>query len=333
MAEFRRAQFDDELIKSKLAYDEKHGIKLGINVIDDVFGAVLPSDIVILGAKTGSGKSDLCAQIAENVGSQNKNVYMFALEAEAKEVELRIIFKEMSRLNLILPQEKKIYKLNYKLWRVNHSRYGLRGESLRKQAILDVNKRIGSLWLYYRDGSFEIKDFVRAVMSVNKKADLIILDHIHYFDFKGSDQNKELGDAIKKIRDIALLNEVPIIVVAHLRKEQQSQDDKLMPTIDDFHGSSDLSKIGTKGVILAPGGIEEDETDGCYYSKTLFSFPKFRMESQAHRYIFLNRYNLSSQAYEAAYRVFEFKNNTSSFLSKMINYEILKSKLFWLGGK
>lgn len=332
MAEFKPAKFDDAEIKRKLLTDERKLIPFGVKILDDVFGGILPSDVVLVGARTGAGKTHLVTHIAENANSLGKNVYMFALEAERLEVELRATFKEMVRINATLDGDNRVYNLDYKLWRINSSRYGLRGETLRKHAIEALRTRGASFNVYYRDKSFTIKDFTRAAMDVHQKSDLIITDHIHYFDLFSDNENKEIGGAIKKMRDIAQLTDVPNILVAHLRKEQQGAEAKLIPSIHDFHGSSDLSKICTKAIILAPGGMERSP-DGQIISKTLIHCNKFRIEGNVEKYIFVARFNVNDKEYDDDYSIYEFKQNNIKYLTKMKDHEVNPQHLHWLGSK
>jgi replicative DNA helicase len=314
---FKSGEVSKQEIMDKITNDSHTRIFTGVRLIDDVWGGILKNDIVLLGAKTGVGKTELASQIALNNTLIDKNVYMFALEAEHNEIQMRILYS-------IMVEKAKIHnpraKYNFKHWRLGKYRDL---NSYYDDALEQVN-HFKNFNIFYRSGDFGITEFVRETMAVKEKADLIIVDHIHYFDLDGKDQNKELSDAIKKIRDVALLTGVPMIVLAHLRKSANVQY-KLVPDLDDFHGSSDLTKVCTKGLIISPG-----PTDGDRLAQTLFFFPKFRGFSQPSRFLFKADYDIYQNRYLDTYNIYNFKYNNISF--KFAENLVDPEEISWLGG-
>lgn len=312
---FKSAKVSRDEILGKLEEAKTRAVFTGVQVIDDVFGGILPSDMVLLGAKTGVGKTALVAQIALFNTMRKKNVYMYALEAEDGEIQMRILYERIVQKATSINPRKKY---NYKHWRLG------RYPELKcyYDECLEELDHFGSFNIFYRKREFGVDEFVKETMSIKNKADLIIIDHIHYFDLDGSNENKSLSDAIKKIRDIAQITRVPIVIVAHLRKAQ-SNEFKLMPSIDDFHGSSDLSKVCTKGVILAPGSQHGD------YNQTLFSFPKFRGFSAPSKFLFRCNYDIYRNQYASTYTIHKFRyNNVKLNLEENL---VDPEDLSWLG--
>ncbi len=284
----------------------------GVKVIDDVFGGVKKNDVILVGARTGIGKTELISDMAMNASHQGRRVHIFSLESENQEVEMRMAFKKISQMT-----SKKIY---YKKWYDNQYP---ELEHLYEKALDEINK--SNINVYYREKNFDLKEFMRNTMLVSGNTDLIIIDHIHYFDFDGRNENKELSDAIKAIRDIGLLISTPVILVAHLRKEFGSgKTQKLIPEIDDFHGSSDLSKVCTKAILLTSRATRSPSI-----SKTFFHFPKFRQFGAARNYLFACDYDLTKNKYSDNYTVFHFKRNDIEQLNNL--EEVPKEDLGWLG--
>jgi hypothetical protein len=94
------------------------------------------------------------------------------------------------------------------------------------------------------------------------------------------------------VRTLAIEQQKPIILVAHLRKRDK-QNDEIAAGLDEFHGSSDLYKIATRVVTLAPGGPDQD---GNY--KTFFRIPKNRIDGGVTRYLGLEFFNPKKGFYE-----------------------------------
>ena len=82
--------------------------------------------------------------------------------------------------------------------------------------------------------------------------DLVILDHIHYVDLDAKDVNGALKAVIMKLGDLARETGVPIVIVAHLKKNQLGKGKPLTPSLEDFHGSAELGRVAKTCIILAP---------------------------------------------------------------------------------
>ena len=104
---------------------------------------------------------------------------------------------------------------------------------------------------YYRvQGDFGAEDLEREVYAVRNDADLIVVDHLHYMDLDDDEnENRAMKLLVKKLRDLALVVGIPIVVVAHLRK---GTGRPLIPSLEDFHGSSDIVKIATTAILFGP---------------------------------------------------------------------------------
>jgi hypothetical protein len=222
-----------------------------VSFLDDCLRSILPNDLILLGAATGAGKTELARLIATANASYGKRVYFFALEAERNEIERRIKFSiiadlvEQNELQLRAP-------FNYRDW--------YRGEFEGQLATLSLNEEAekifaetfrGRFFTYYRGKHFDGANVKRHFLAIQDQADLIVLDHLHYVDVDDENENRGLKETIKTIRNAALDVGKPVILVAHLRK-RDLRDKRLVPAIDEFHGSSDVAKICTHAIVLAP---------------------------------------------------------------------------------
>lgn len=81
-------------------------------------------------------------------------------------------------------------------------------------------------------------DFLKTLEGMNEKH-ILIVDHLHYFarGTKGATEN--MDELVANMQMVAKKLEIPIIVVAHLRK--LNKDNK--PTLDDLKDSSSLAQI------------------------------------------------------------------------------------------
>jgi hypothetical protein len=214
--------------------------------LDDYCCGIHPTDLIICSAASGAGKTTLGTLLAEEAAVTGKRVYLFALEAHRNEMELRMLYREMQSLAGAVHASKQIP--SFTQWMYGRGQLNPEWE---KQARDRLAKFTETLFTYYRRDSFSSADITRTFNEAADEGDLIILDHLHYVDTDGKNENHELKQIVKAIRDVALAREVPVIVMAHLRKRDRTGR-QLIPTTDDIHGSSDVTKVATKVVMLAP---------------------------------------------------------------------------------
>jgi hypothetical protein len=184
-------------------------LPFGVAFLDDSLRSILPHDLILLGAATGAGKTEL---------------------AERQNWE-------------------GLRGMNYPDW------YRGRCNAITRLVDADAERIIRekrkTLFTYYRGSRFDHAEIKRLFLAIQSQADLIILDHLHYVDIEDENENRGFKQTIKMIRDVALGIGRPVILIAHLRKRDQRLK-TLVPHIDDFHGSSDIAKVVTHAVMLAP---------------------------------------------------------------------------------
>lgn len=224
--------------------------------LDDVLRAILPHDLVLLGAPSGMGKTDLALAIAMNNAMHERRVAYFALEAEPLELERRVKFSWLSTeaYKRNLPGK---HELNYTDWYLGKCEeiVGSLGDECDRWFLATL----GGLRTFYRGQRFDKGDLRKSVEMVHEHVDLIVVDHLHYVDNDEDERNEHsaIGETTKTIRDVSLVIGKPILLVAHLRKRDPRLK-TLMPTIDDFHGSSNITKIATQVITLGPASPAVD---------------------------------------------------------------------------
>lgn len=261
---------------TRRAAENADGLTYGISYLNDALIKIRAHDLIVLGARPGAGKTEAAKMIAEHNARLNKRVFFFALEAEEDEIERRIKFGMISRRYIDDHPGIDREVINYPDW--------LMGNLEQELSYLDdwaeerFEKELSTLETFYRvRDDFRVEDLDREVMRVHKEADLIIIDHLHYVDTNHDDENAEMNKLMKKLRDLAIALGVPILCVAHLRKNK-GKAQSLVPDFDDFHGSSAISKIATVGIILAPATGATGGVDGrCIGEPTFMRIVKCRV--------------------------------------------------------
>lgn len=214
--------------------------------LDDCLRALLPHDLVLIGAPSGIGKTDLALGIAASNAAIGRRVHYFALEAEERELERRTKFSMLSR-EAYRTKHASASDMNYADWLLGKCEHVC--GALNAEIDAAIAKNLGTMWTFYRGASFTAQDLKREILDVHAGTDLILVDHLHYIDSDDENEQKSLGDTVKTIRDVSLRIGKPVILVAHLRKRDQRAK-QVISTLDDFHGSSNVVKICTQAVTI-----------------------------------------------------------------------------------
>lgn len=278
--------------------DAQNILPYGISVLDAPLGGIMPKDLIILGSETGSGKSSAVANIALANGQVGSNPYVFSLEAQENEIEMRIKYSLISR---------EYYRgvwhqpISYRLWvqgKVDHLLKPI--ERMKETEFRNAVK--GMKTLYRTSGDFTLENLDQKIQEIRHDAGLIIIDHLHYIDFDDKmEENQAYTRITKRIRDTVLDYSIPNITVAHLRKLQQGKSSTLVPHLADFHGTSNISKIATVCIMLARAEDQPSTAPGM--SPTYIRIVKSRLDGSLVRYTNLIEYDTRTNLFQPNYRV------------------------------
>lgn len=275
--------------KSEIQYH--HGF------LDDLLRGIAANDLIVLGAETGAGKTEFARAVAASNAKRGKRVYYFALEAEDREIERRtkysILHGLMGRENT--PRRDEV---NYPDWYRGKCE-DIIGDALDEKADRALAIEYQTLHTYYRGSKFDHEDIRRLFLAIQTDADLIVLDHLHYVDIEDENENRGFKKTVKMIRDVALGIGRPVILVVHLRK-RDIRSKSIVPDIEMIHGSSDIAKICTRAIMLAPA--RSMPSDDSSIANTFFYVPKDRVGG-ATGLVALCEFNRRLRAYGPRYRL------------------------------
>lgn len=273
----------------------KRKLNWGVSYLDDATMGIFANDLVLLGAPPGVGKTDLALNIALTNILDGKHIHFIALEAHTFEIERRLKYKYFCNLFFTDPDRPRLSgPMNYKSWvlgvfSAELEKYMSETEKFCSEAYTD-------LFTLYKQKTFGVEELIEQVNFVSDETDLVIVDHAHYFDWDGDD-NRALKEIVHTARDLTQETAKPIILVAHLRKRDKAQKE-LCPGMDDFHGSSELVKVATKCVTIAPGPAT---ADGKFV--TYFRVSKDRLDGGPTRFVGMTTFNPKKGKYDDDYKL------------------------------
>ena len=270
-----------------------HRLEFGIPFLDDCLRSILPNDLVLLGAASGVGKTELAKGIAVVNAHRGKVVHFLALEAEEDEIERRAKYAVLVKLALAAGEDMK--GVNYTDWYLGNLD-GLLGK-YEEPAEREMGGVYANLKTYYKGRRFSHDDISRLFLAVQSETDLLVLDHLHYVDVDDENENRGLKQLTKTIRDVNLSMGKPIVMVVHLRKRDQRAR-TIVPDLDSIHGTSDVPKIATRVILMAPARCLPSKVP--HLAHTFIHVPKDRM-SGATGHVALCVYHRSMRRYSSVY--------------------------------
>jgi replicative DNA helicase len=304
--------WDDEK-HSRQTIDIKKVCTFGIKPLDDALIGILKNDLIVIGADSGVGKSELVLDIAMHNAKNGKKVALYYIEGNDNEAIARIKWK------LIKDQYYSGgytgVDMDYRKWRMNM----LKGTCLDEiedtcrnnltRSILDnlqfyrVNSGFTVSCLQNSLGYF-LRDTVNEeykIMVKEMDVDLIIIDHLQYFTLTNpKNEFQEMTEILKIVKEITDIHQIPVILVSHLRKKDKERG---LPGQEDFYGTSNIAKIASQAITITPS-YTENAQEGRF--PTFFRFAKSRTGLKPHLAV-LAHYNANKGHYENEYDIFKLK--------------------------
>ncbi len=283
-------------------------LTLGVRVLDIATGGLLPNDVTVVAARSGQGKTEYATSIALANALNGSRVFFYALEAERGEIAKRIMYRLYSQLYFedgirpTLPLPMRYINFYKNLLTKELNLYRERVDAL-------IEKTLQNISIFYRKTDFTLDTFKSTLQANQDRADLFIVDHLSYFDVDEDKANKEYSEIVKTVRDLALLSSKPIVLVSHVRKRDR-RDQSFLPDVEDIFGTSNIYKIATKVILLAPDW-SAGELQGAI--KTFFHVGKCRHDGSVAGYIARVEFDRNINAYKNGYELGKYCRDIKDF--------------------
>lgn len=210
------------------------GISTGFSELDNLIGGMRPGQLIVLAGRTKMGKSAVVGHMALSAARRGHKVLIATLEMPAWQWLVRwvaattgISYRRLMK-DQITEQEESI------------ARAAL--DRLRDLPVRFIDNRA----LRILDLRIEAQ-----AMRVQKGLDLVVVDHIGLLGdvVYGRDPVKDLGDAAKRLREMAQKLEVPVVVLAQLSRAVELQGNK-RPQLHHLRESGHLEQDSDLTILI-----------------------------------------------------------------------------------
>jgi archaellum biogenesis ATPase FlaH len=284
--------------------DAKNLCTWGVDFLDEHFGGgIPPRSFNLIACESGRGKTTLVSGMATANSIKGKKIAFIRLEGDLFD------FPDTEKWKIIYPELKKRKQhenLDYQSYRLNNIP---NIEDLEEIAEAQLKKTLENVLLFDKQTMQVNKKTINRILNsaLQWGSDLIIIDHLHYFDIIDDNQKwAEQLATVKAVNEFVDKYEIPVVLVSHVRKQMtssKSSDIRLLK-MDDIQGSSDIFKIAHTVLFMSPNYQDYDHESKRY--STLFYSPKSRYGASTTS-IGIKVFNGMSKQYEPGYEIADQK--------------------------
>lgn len=189
--------------------DDFIGIPCGINALDDMLTGLNKSDLIILGARPGMGKTSFALNIARHVAlKEKKTVCFFSLEMTRDQLAQRLLSAEAC----ISSEKLRTGKIEGSEW----------------TSLVQATEILSKADLYVDQTTRITVNEMKAKLRRMPKVDLVIVDYLGLMSStkKTDNQAQLIGDITQNLKNMAKELNVPVICAAQLNRGGEGTDKK-----------------------------------------------------------------------------------------------------------
>ena len=237
--------------KFRALIDNEHpmGIMSGLNGMDNILGGFKPTELSVIAARTGVGKTAFMINLAREAYLKGKKVAFFTLEMPFMQIASRLM------INLVEIPGKLLTHSGYS--------FTVAERDLFKQKVSYLVDQLRRLKEADKLGKFWINDTRRITVEEVLKdcqsmdgLDMVFVDYIQLVsppqDEKSKDRHLQLGEITMQLHDMAGDLNVPVIAGAQLRRLKGQK-----AGLEDLRESGSLEQDSDQ-VILLERELDED---------------------------------------------------------------------------
>lgn len=237
---------EDEVTIAKVVYDvsqkwQEHnktglaGLSTGINIVDEKTGGLVDTDLIILAARPGQGKTAFVLSIIRNLSIAGIPTGMFSLEMSSEQLIERLISQDSDVFAFKL---KRNILDNYDRERLYTSANRVRNWpfQINDEAGLNIRKLRSKALMWKK--KFGIKllvvDYLQLMSGQNKK---------------GQNREGEIAEISRGLKVLAKDLNIPIIALSQLSRAVESRSSK-MPQLSDLRESGSIEQDANLVIFL-----------------------------------------------------------------------------------
>ncbi len=236
----------DHLEHLQASEGEILGVPTGLRDLDTILGGLQKSDLILLAARPGVGKTSLALNIALNAAVRfHKHVAFFSLEMSAEQLALRLL----STMTRIDSQKLRRGDLSEEEWR----------------QLLDAAAILAETDFYVDDtpaiSVMELRSKARR-LHAEIRLDLIIVDYLQLMqsDLRTDNRVQEISYISRALKALAREVNVPVLALSQLSRGVEQRHNK-RPILSDLRESGSLEQDADVVLFLYRDDYYNEDTE------------------------------------------------------------------------
>lgn len=216
----------------ELAYINQHpeeanksGMSSGFPSLDRYIFGLKPSDLILIAARPGMGKTSFAMNIAVNAAriNRDKKVAVFSLEMSREQLVARMLSSE----GRITSEQMKTGKIEYSQWR----------------GLNQAAEMLNMVELYIDDTASITIGEMKAKLRRMNNLGLVVIDYLQLMSSGRKDGNRvaEVSEITRNLKIMAKELNVPVITLSQLSRGPESRTDK-RPLLSDLRESGSIEQ-------------------------------------------------------------------------------------------
>lgn len=220
----------------KLTSDERDqyvGIPTGISALDEVIGGLNRSDLIVVGARPGMGKTSFALNIARNVALlQNRTVAVFNLEMSREQM-----------VNRLLSSEARVSSKKLRDGNLTPDEWG---------RISVASSALCQAPIFLDDTASITVPEMKARLRRVKDLGFVVIDYLQLMHAAKKTENRvqEVSEITRSLKIMAKEMNVPIMVCAQLSRDTAKQGAGHKPTLVDLRESGSIEQDADQVLLL-----------------------------------------------------------------------------------
>ena len=224
--------------------DQYLGLRSGFSKLDMMLGGLNRSDLILLAARPGMGKSSFAMNVALNVARRypQKEVVMFSLEMSNEQ----LVSRAMSSEARIESNKLRVGRLTADEW-------------VQLASCADVLSRMN---FYFSDAAGVTVNDIKARLMRLKNLGLVVIDYLQLMSTGKRSENRvqEISQLTRGLKIMAKELDVPILLLSqHSRAAEQRQGHK--PMLSDLRDSGSIEQDADIVLFLYREDYYEEDTE------------------------------------------------------------------------
>ena len=218
------------------------GLSTSYKNLDNIIFGLNPSDLILIAARPGMGKTSFATNIAANVGKKypNKTICIFSLEMSKEQIAARILQSEAR----ISSDQMRTGIINDKQW-------------------MDIGQAVDVLSqveMYIDDTASITVGAMKAKLRRMKNLGLVVIDYLQLMSTGRRDGNRvlEISEITRNLKIMAKELNVPVIALSQLSRGPEQRPDK-RPMLSDLRDSGSIEQDADIVMFLYRDGYYNKE--------------------------------------------------------------------------